>query len=402
MLENKKFNVILSLILAIGLWVYVVGEVNPTAEETIKDIPVTFTNTDVLASRGLAVSSSSAETIELVVKGSRSDLARLKNTDIKASLDMSEAAKGENEISVDVRVPDGIEVMKKSMSKIVVTVENLKERTVKIHVSYSGKLKENEEATTIKLSQETAKISGAETLVNSVEYLQGKIDASKIGEEETVNKCSLKPVDNKNNYVPRLSVEPSEISVTSIISQIKTVDLKVPIVNNSTDDAERKMEVPDKVIIAGRADTLREITSLTAEPVDISNQDNGEEIPIHITLPEGIKLSDKNKGMYVKVVIQSLGEKTFEFSSDEIKLEGEHEDLSYSFESGMKVTVLVKGKKENLKNIDKGSITVTCDVSQLDESSTRAQLSVSVKGENVSASISPETAHIIIEKANNN
>ena len=95
-----------------------VGEVNPTAETSMKGIPITFTNVNLLAERNLAVSSSSADSIDLQIKGARSDLGRITRDDIRITADMGTAQKGENEINIQVRVPDGIEVTRKSMNKL--------------------------------------------------------------------------------------------------------------------------------------------------------------------------------------------------------------------------------------------------------------------------------------------
>ena len=46
MLNNKKFNVILSLIVAAILWMYVMAEVNPAATKSIKDISISYIHTD--------------------------------------------------------------------------------------------------------------------------------------------------------------------------------------------------------------------------------------------------------------------------------------------------------------------------------------------------------------------
>ena len=39
MLNNKKFNIVLSLIIAVGLWAYVIGETNPTDTRTLGTFP---------------------------------------------------------------------------------------------------------------------------------------------------------------------------------------------------------------------------------------------------------------------------------------------------------------------------------------------------------------------------
>ena len=54
MLENKNVLKVLSLLLAIVLWAFVLGEVNPTVKKTITNIPVEFTNVEQLESIRLA------------------------------------------------------------------------------------------------------------------------------------------------------------------------------------------------------------------------------------------------------------------------------------------------------------------------------------------------------------
>ena len=72
MFENKKLNILLAFLIAIGIWMYVVGEVNPTAQEKIKNIPIKITDNSALNERGLAVSSRGMEKIDITVKGNRS------------------------------------------------------------------------------------------------------------------------------------------------------------------------------------------------------------------------------------------------------------------------------------------------------------------------------------------
>lgn len=397
MLENKKFNVILSLILAIGLWMYVVGEVNPTTEDTIRDVPIQYTNMEALAEKGLTLSSSSAESVELNVKGTRSELNRLKVKDIAVIADLADAKKGENEISLDVRVPDGVEVTKKSMNKIVVTIESIKTKEVPVEITYSGQPPEGEEPTTVKVSQEKVEISGAQSLVESVVAVKGKVEVASMGDEEKTSQVKLVPVNKKGEEVHRITVKPDTVTVTSIMNKSKKVKLSVPIVDNSTDGATRKASSPQEVTILGRADTLKQITSVTAEPVDITNATNDQTFPIVLKLPEGITLSSKNSDMEVKVTVESLADKTLKFTASDIELIGSREGFEYNFEKGLSVNVVVKGKPEVLKNISEKDIKISANVSELEEGNKTVALNVICTNQDASVSISPATAHIEVK-----
>ena len=77
MLENKNVLKIISLIIAILLWVYVMGEVIPDTEK-ISDIEVTFVNTETLADEGLAVVHEQDLRVSAIVKGKRSVINEMK------------------------------------------------------------------------------------------------------------------------------------------------------------------------------------------------------------------------------------------------------------------------------------------------------------------------------------
>jgi hypothetical protein len=56
MLKSNTANKIISVIIAILLWTYVIGMVDPTKTTTIRDVPVQLLNEDSLTSKGLALS----------------------------------------------------------------------------------------------------------------------------------------------------------------------------------------------------------------------------------------------------------------------------------------------------------------------------------------------------------
>ena len=83
MQRNKVLTILLSLIIAIGLWVYVVSTVTPDDSQWVYRIPVTFTNEDGLFSdRNLVLASGRDATVNLRFNGKRRDLLKLNNTNV--------------------------------------------------------------------------------------------------------------------------------------------------------------------------------------------------------------------------------------------------------------------------------------------------------------------------------
>jgi len=124
MLRNKKFQLIISVLIAIALWLYVVGEVDPTITATINDIKVEKVGEDELEELGLKSKLTGPKTVNIVITGSRSEINEAKKSEIRAVVDVSNCEYGENEEDVRIIFPDDIKgVSVDDMSSEVATFE---------------------------------------------------------------------------------------------------------------------------------------------------------------------------------------------------------------------------------------------------------------------------------------
>ena len=143
MLKNKSFVKMISVVLAVVLWAYVIGEVNPTVKKTVSDIPVELTNTETLEERGLALQGDEEYFAAVVVEGARSELNELKAADIHVTADMYGYEKGENHVSLDVTLPDGISLEELKTPEITVTLETLETKSLPVTVVFTGESGDN-------------------------------------------------------------------------------------------------------------------------------------------------------------------------------------------------------------------------------------------------------------------
>lgn len=381
-MKSKKLNIVIALIVAVALWAYVVGALNPVGTQVLREIPINFINADQLAERGLAIAGTSADMMEINVSGARSTLARLDTADVIASVDLSTAKQGENKLTVKVIVPAGVTIESRSLSSLTVNVESLTTKTIDVVIVYAGTFKENEEGTTTAVSSSQVNVSGAESLVNIVEYARGSINASRLTEEESSITCQLTPVNHDGNTVSGVTLSQDQVTVTSIISKVKEVTLTVPITDNSNDDNERAPAAPKTVWIAGRADILSGITALSAETVDISDITETTDVALSFDLPEGVRISERNGELMLHVDVRGRMEKAFTFTADEIQLSGTSRDMSYAFPKDAEITVTVKGKPSVVESLEKSSITLGASAAGLEAGShevvLEARLSISV------------------------
>ena len=130
--RSKTVQVIISILVALALWVYVDVEKAPERTKTIRDVPVEFSGEDTtLADRGLMLLSGYDTTVDLVIKGPRNELRKLDRSKIRIVANTSNIKEaGSQTLTYEVVFPDNIRrgkltVDSASIYSITVTVGEL-------------------------------------------------------------------------------------------------------------------------------------------------------------------------------------------------------------------------------------------------------------------------------------
>lgn len=398
MLNNKKFNIVLSLLIAIGIWAYVIGETNPTATKVYRDIPIQLVNQQVLEANGLAISDVSAEMINVTLTGTRANINKTDFSDITASVDLADVAMGENQLRVTIRVPDSLDIEDKSLNKITITVDKRVSKEFKITPEYEGTFPTEAEPITVELSRDSVTVTGAASLVEKVNHVCAKVSEGEVSEELRTIGCTLIPVDNKGTEVNRLELSSKSVQITAVLATVKTVALKVPVVDYSDGLDEKKISAPKTITIKGKSSTLDSIESVICEPVDITEIEEDTVLTVKPVLPEGVQISSRSsESLRVKVTVIKINTKTFEFETDEIQLKGQDENLNAELKKDGKIEVSVSGKAEQLDAIEKDDITLSVDLTGLEKGTHQVVLAISCGKEYTTAMVNPEEIRVVIE-----
>ena len=85
-MESRKIlRLVTSLLISIALWVYVINVVNPSSTTVVRNIPVTLTGTEELYEKNLAIDGSGKYTVDITLRGSRTDLSTISVDNIVAT-----------------------------------------------------------------------------------------------------------------------------------------------------------------------------------------------------------------------------------------------------------------------------------------------------------------------------
>ena len=109
-MKNKLGTLLLSFVIAFGLWLYVITVVSPNSSDTIYDIPLTIAGETVLGERNLMITSNINDIkIDLTLSGNRSDLTQVNASNITLKADLSGIDKpGVHTIQYDVIFPGSV------------------------------------------------------------------------------------------------------------------------------------------------------------------------------------------------------------------------------------------------------------------------------------------------------
>ena len=148
-MKNKIWSLLLSLVLAMGLWMYVITTVSPNSQEEISDVPVVFDGESwLLENRNLMITGGMDTTVDLKLSGNRSDLNKLNRSNITLKADLTRVYEaGETSLTYTPvwpnDVPSGaITIESRNPSEIKLKVEKRLIQPVPVNVVFEGAVPE--------------------------------------------------------------------------------------------------------------------------------------------------------------------------------------------------------------------------------------------------------------------
>lgn len=302
-MKNKLVSLILSLVIAFGLWGYVITVDNPEFEKVYYNIPVYFQNEAALTSRGLMITSDSAPKITLRLKGNRSDLNNLNESNINIIADLSRIYDTGTlslgySISYPGNVPESaITVMDKSMEYISLTVERRVEKQVEVVPIYEGTVPEgylSDKANAV-LDYETITVAGPASILNQIDHAQIYVNidgrTSTLDDVFAYTLCDRGGKAVQVNNVELVTAQPGEVNLMLPIQQVKEVQLALNIIYGGGVTAENSQILidPATILVSGSEESLADLgdTVIIGE-VDLSKLNIEMNQTFDIVLPAGV------------------------------------------------------------------------------------------------------------------
>ena len=349
---------LLSLLIAIGIWLMVTNANNPVRTTLFPNVPITIVNQDSVADIGKVIEAQGSGTVTLKVTEKRSVLANQAVT------------------------WDEIEI---SPSSLKVTLEDKVEQTYIASVSAEGVPAGGWEVGTCTIKEgKNIVIAGPGSLINIINQVVAPVNVEGMQEDASVSSvlkiydkngdtftdaqlASLEFKDENGNVLTNHTVE-----VQADLWRIRT-DLPIRVQTMGSPAWGYRVTgittIPETISVAGTEEALEAVGAVfdVADQIDVTglSQDVTQEIDLTDTLAQldGLKLiTDADPTVQVEVAIEANGDVTLTIPLSSINFANKPEGMDLVFTPADEVVVKVHALSEEAQKLSAEALSLSCDL----------------------------------------
>lgn len=290
---------IVAMIIALGLWTYVIEETNPTERPQFSNIPLRIEDLPP----GTTIMSPLPETIAVTVRTTADIIPTLNTNSFQAYVSLADLGAGLHQPSVNIKTGSPlVEIV--AIDPPVLDVELAASKSITLPVTV--KIKDPNMLSAAYqtsgnpvASPASVTITGPEPLVNQVATVQTTLtvgNASATIQEQR----PLRALDETGKEVKGVVLDPSEVQVTQVITRkqnAREVGVRAATEGILPDGywLSNLRATPNTVTLRGAPEALAEIGGfISTLPVDISQAEGNLSVETPLDLPDGITAVDQN------------------------------------------------------------------------------------------------------------
>ena len=370
-MKNKFLSFLLSLLIAFGLWMYVITEVSPNSEWTYYDIDVVLEGETLLKERNLIITSISSTSVDLTLSGNRSDLNELNSDNITLKADMTKIYDpGTHKIDYDISYPGNVASnaftrINQAPDSITLTVERLvKNKEIPVNIIYQGKASDGYvvRRADVLMDQEHILVTGPESVVNQITQAIITIDLTDQKESISQNyRYTLCNDEGEGVDSELITVNTEEVHVDLTIHRKKQVNLEVTVVpgGGATENDVKIQLSTESIQLSGSDIALEQVgDTINLGTINLADYETSTQLIFQIPAYEGVTNDSAETEVVVDLLFEGL--MTKEIVIEDFVVTGVPEGLEGQVITE-KLTIKVRGPYELVNKLTAKDITVTVD-----------------------------------------
>ena len=387
LLDNNKFVLLISVILAFAIWLGYSMYGGEQQERTI-DVPIQMDSMTVPNQFNLQQFgdySNSAVTVTIV--GKKAVIGTVKAEDIRvtaSTLDVNTAGKHTLPLSVSIESTKDFQIVSTNTLSVEVYFDTYKEVTVEVtpDLSVEPTVPSGYQLGSIVLSEEKLTAHGPSTEISKIDKILAKAQTEKDLTKTQTYQADIVAVDQYGNEIQNIEIDGADdFTVTITVFKMASLPVSVEFTNIPDGMSQEQLNITysvNSLNIAGEPSAVDKMDSVVIGTIDFSELKNAENrFEFDASSIAGIKIRSKISSIEVKVDLSSFKTKTITLPVSAVEIVNSTgltvTPLTQS------VTVTVAGISDSVNNIRVSDISATVQLDDKTNAGEGQKLDLTVK-----------------------
>ena len=368
--RSKVVRIVISILVAIAMWLYVDLERATERTMTIRDIPVEFSGENTtLADKNLMLLSGYDTTIDLKIRGPKRELVKMNRDNVRVIASTSSIdSVGVHQLDWTVSFPDGVvrtnvSVEKASLSQITVTVGELYTKEVPVECQVVGEVAEGYFTGDVVLDPEVLTLRAQRDDLLNVSCAKLTVDISG-ATRSVVQTVDVQLYDYDGNPVENSNIRTNTSLIQAKVPVLTTREVELAVEFSGVPGAAMnsiKCDITPKTVrLNGEADVLDSIDKLVLATLHVDDLELHQQNSYVVTPPDGTWLVNGNEVATADITLEGIEEKSL--TATRIEFDKLPSGL-YAIAPDGGLTVRLWGLSEEIEAVTAENLRVIADMS---------------------------------------
>lgn len=375
MINNNIGMKILSVFIAVLIWVLVANTNDPVVTKRFSDVRVAVENENALTDNGYAYEILEGDRVSFTIKGKKSIVNNMMETDFQVVADFSKLSLTDA-VPIDItskKYADQLEISLGNTNTMKIKKDEIINVSVPVNVYVSGEVADGYAVGTTVATPNLIKITGPKNILSNAKEIRAEVEVEGISKDVTT---SVKPklFDMDGNLIESTQIEIVQASINVSIGLWRTKKVKV----NLSFEGEPKpgylmtsFDYQPKTVLAAADDSIYdELDSLDLASVSLDGADETYEKDIPVSsdsFPDGVILAETLNSIKVNAKIEKIKDRTLNFARNDLIVKGNKEGYRIEYDSNNHYFIKMEGGDNTIKAVEVKDLAPWIDISGLEE-----------------------------------
>ena len=356
---------IVSVLFALVMWIYVMGEINPVITIEITNVPVTILSEELIRERGLVIKNVENSYVNARLRGRLDYVTNITKEDIILTANLRDFSTGRNNVPIITNITSDVEV-KLSSETLIVELEEIIRVQKEVKLEIVGEPKENYVLGISKFTPTVVWIEGPESYVGRVDNVVARLEVENMSTNVTAT-LPLKAYDIRGVEISGVDIKTNNIEASLLIDSQKKVRI-IPNIEVTVAEGFEMTNIsvtPNEITIIGQPDVLSDIFTIPTRLVEREGLNSSVELIVTLVLPANV-YTEADENTRIRIEVEKISEKIITVAREKIVFNNLGEDLVIDKSSiPEKIEIKVVALESFLETLSSDDFTINVNLEEL-------------------------------------